>query len=129
MSGILIAKGSSGGSSGSRSSVSSKSSSASKPNTPPKGTSQSKPGSTIKTQDGKTIKSSEKKPSNGKFQSSSGVVGNNGYSPRFTNGYSAPAGSVVYYPQHSALDYLPWIYLFSQNSPANDAVTVVQPDG
>jgi cobalamin biosynthesis Mg chelatase CobN len=44
--------------------------------------------------------------------------------------YSAPAGSVVYYRQSSALDYLPWIYLFSQhNSPNNPQAIVVQPDG
>lgn len=44
--------------------------------------------------------------------------------------YSAPAGSVVYYQQSSMLDYLPWIYLFSQNnSPNNPQAVVVQPDG
>lgn len=43
--------------------------------------------------------------------------------------YSAPAGSVVYYPQYSPMDYLPWIYLFSQNSPQHQQAVVVQPDG
>lgn len=98
-----------------------------KPATPKTGKSTAKPGSTIKTADGKTIKSSTAKPSSSKYKRSTGVVGDNGYSPRFT-GYSPPAGSVVYYPQHSALDYLPWVYLFSMNSPSHDQATVVQPD-
>lgn len=143
-----IAKGSSGGgrsSGGSRSSSSSSKSSAPKsststpktstpkPTTPKTstkpGTSKSTPGSKIKTASGAEAQSSAKKPSNSKFTRSTGIVGDNGYTPRFTNGYSAPAGSVVYYPQHSALDYLPWIYLFnSNNSPRNDHATVVQPD-
>lgn len=91
-----------------------------------------KPGSTIKTSDGKTVKSSTIRPSNAKYTRASGIVGDHGYSPRFTNGYSAPAGSVIYYQDHSALDYLPWVYLFSQNSspaPSQQTVTVVQPDG
>lgn len=83
----------------------------------------------MKTSDGKTVTSSTAKPANAKYSQSSGVVGDNGYQPKFTSGYSAPAGSVIYYPQHSFLDYLPWIYLFSHDSPRNDAVTVVQPDG
>lgn len=81
------------------------------------------------TADGKTVKTSDKKPTNSKYKNESGVTGVDGYNPRFTNGYVAPAGSVVYYPQHSFIDYLPWIYLFSQNSPQNDSTTVVQPDG
>jgi cobalamin biosynthesis Mg chelatase CobN len=100
-----------------------------KPAAPKTGTSKAKPGSTIKTASGQTIKSSTKKPANAKYASSKGIVGDNGYTPRFTNGYSAPAGSVVYYPQHSALDYLPWIYLFSSQSPTHDQAVVVQPDG
>lgn len=138
------AKGSRGGGGGSRSSSSSrsstsksstpKSSTPSKP-TAPKSTSRStsssktKPGSTVKTSDGKEVKTSTKAPSNSKYKSQAGITGVEGYNPRFGNGYSAPAGSVVYYPQHSFIDYLPWIYLFSQNSPSNDSATVVQPDG
>lgn len=115
-------------SSGSKSSTSK--SSTSKTSTAKTGKSTSKPGSKVKTADGKEIQSSAKKPTNSKYQRSTGIVGDNGYQPRFNNGYTAPAGSVVYYPQHSALDYLPWIYLFSQNnSPRNDQAVVVQPDG
>jgi hypothetical protein len=75
-------------------------------------------------------KASTKKPTNKKYTNSKGTVGQNGYSPRFRGGYVAPANSVVYYPSHSALDYLPWIYLFSQqHSPQHDSATVVQPNG
>lgn len=120
-----------GGSRGSSSkgSAGAKSSPAPTPAAPKSGTSKAAPGSKVKTSDGKEVQSSTKKPTNSKYTESKGVVGDNGYSPRFNNGYSAPAGSVVYYPQHSALDYLPWIYLFSQNSPAKDQATIVQPDG
>lgn len=96
---------------------------------PPVGKSTAKAGDKIKTSDGKEIQTSAKKPTNSKYTQNQGVVGDNGYKPRFTNGYSAPSGSVVYYPQHSFVDYLPWIYLFSHNSPQNDHATVVQPDG
>lgn len=94
------------------------------------GTSTKKAGDTIKV-GGKTIKTSTKKPTNSIYKNQAGVVGDNGYTPRFTNGYSAPAGSVVYYPQHSFVDYLPWVYLFSLggDSPQDDKVTTVQPDG
>ena len=120
-----------------KSSTPSKPSTQSKPSTPakPKSNSKStssknvKPGSTVKTSDGKDVKTSTKAPSNSKYKSQAGVTGVDGYSPRFNNGYTAPAGSVVYYPQRSFIDYLPWIYLFSANSPANDSATVVQPDG
>lgn len=121
-----------GGSSSSAKSSSSSKSSSSTPSNPPAGKSTSKPGSTIKTADGKTIKSSADKPKNAGFSREKGIVGDNGYQPRFSNGYSAPAGSTVYYRDTSALDYLPWIYLFSHNNPATPAgaqATVVQPDG
>lgn len=64
-----------------------------------------------------------------KNYSNTGYRVGEGYQPRFREGYSAPAGSVVYYPQHSALDYLPWIYLFSQSSPSHDQAAIVQPNG
>lgn len=86
------------------------------------------PGSKV-TAGGKEVQTSAKKPTNSKVTNQAGIAGVDGYSPRFNNGYTAPAGSVVYYPQHSALDYLPWIYLFSQNSPANDSATTVEPSG
>jgi len=84
------------------------------------------PGSKV-TAGGKEVQTSAKAPS--KPASQAGIAGVDGYTPRFTNGYTAPAGSVVYYPQHSALDYLPWVYLFSQNSPTNDSAMTVEPTG
>jgi cobalamin biosynthesis Mg chelatase CobN len=95
------------------------------------GTSKAKAGSTIKTKDGKTIKTSSKTPTNPKYKESVGVVGDNGYTPRYTNGYAPPAGTVVYRESNSALDYLPWVYLFSVmgDSPRNDQQVMVQPDG
>lgn len=125
------------GGGGARSSGTSKSSSSSKststPSKPKVGVSTAKPGSTIKTADGKTVKSSTATPAKpGYSKTSKGIVGDNGYTPRFTNGYSAPAGSTVYYRDTSALDYLPWIYLFSQDNPATpqgQTATIVQPDG
>lgn len=122
-----------GGSRGSSSKSSSGAKSTpSKPTAPAKpapGKSTAKPGAKVKTADGKEVTSSTKKPTNSKFTQSKGVVGDNGYSPRFNNGYTAPPGSVVYYPQHGFIDYLPWIYLFSQDSPAKDQAAIVQPDG
>lgn len=86
-----------------------------------------RPGTAIRTSSGRTVRSSTAHPRNIRNARETGIVGANGYTPRFNN-YSAPAGSVVYYQQHSALDYLPWIYLFSQSSPRDDKATVVQPD-
>jgi hypothetical protein len=143
---LAYAKGSSGGgrsSGGSRSSTSSRTSTSTsttkstsgtsttttnKSNTRTATSSTTKPGSKV-TAGGKTVQTSAKKPTNSKYTKQAGITGVDGYSPRFRNGYSAPAGSVVYYPQHSFIDYLPWIYLFSQSSPANDSATIVQPDG
>jgi len=98
---------------------------------PKPGVSTAKPGSTIKTSDGKTVKSSTKTPTKQGFSTSKGIVGDNGYTPKFTNGYSAPAGSVVYYRDTSFVDYLPWVYLFmnSNAAPQNQQATIVQPDG
>lgn len=113
----------------SKSSSSSKSSKSTAPKTSAKaGTSKAKPGSTVKTADGKTIKSSATKPTNTRYSQSKGIVGDNGYTPRFTNGYSAPAGSVVYYPDHSFTDYLLLWYIIGHNSPRNDQATIMQPD-
>lgn len=91
--------------------------------------SSTKPGTKITTSSGKSVQTSSKKPTSSKVNQQAGITGVDGYTPKFKNGYSAPEGSVVYYPQHSFTDYLPWIYLFSQNSPANDQATIVQPDG
>lgn len=122
----VIAK---GATSGGRSSASSRSSTSSSKSGSTKSAPKTKPGDAVKTKDGKTVKSSTAKPTNSKYKESAGVVGADGYSPRFQSGYSAPPGSVVYYPQHSMIDYLPWVYLLSQQSPATDQAMVVQPDG
>lgn len=103
--------------------------SANKSNSRSTTSSETKPGSKITTSDGKQVQTSAKKPTNAKVNQQAGITGVDGYTPRFKNGYTPPAGSTVYYPQHSFVDYLPWIYLFSQDSPANDHATVVQPDG
>ncbi|MDQ0825382.1 hypothetical protein QFZ60_001555 [Arthrobacter sp. B2I5] len=129
---IYLAKGGGGGhasggrasSSAGRSSSSRSSSGTSRSST----TSRTKAGGSFRSSSGKTIKTSSTKPSNGKYSNQAGIVGADGYTPKFRSGYTAPEGSVVYYPQHSGLDYLPWIYLFSQHSPAYDNATVVQPD-
>lgn len=65
----------------------------------------------------------------GKRYSNEGYTVGNGYQPRFTNGYVAPAGSTVYYPQHDLFDYMLIGYLFSNDSPRNDQSVIVQPDG
>ena len=103
--------------------------SANKSNSRSTTSSATKPGNKITTSDGKTVQTSTKKPTSTKVNQQAGITGVDGYTPKFKNGYSAPAGSVVYYPQHSFTDYLPWIYLFSNNSPANDQATIMQPDG
>lgn len=126
-----LAKGSS--SSSSRSSSGSKSSSSSKSSTskstpktatPSKPKASTKPSAGSRVTDGsrpKAVTGTNKKYGDGHRVSDT-------YQPRF-NGYTAPPGSVVYYPQHSPLDYLPWIFLFSQSSPSHDQAMVVQPDG
>ncbi len=126
-------KGFSGGgaraSSGSRSSSSSKSSSS---YTPAKGTSTKKAGDSVKTKSGKTVKSSTKTPTKKEFSNSKGVVGDNGYTPRFTNGYKAPEGSVVYYRDNNLTDYFFLAYILNNDNPArpeNQQAIIVQPDG
>lgn len=111
----------------------SKSSTPSKPATPKKGVSKATPGSKVKTADGKEVQSSAKQPTNKSFTQSRGVVGDNGFQPRYQNGYAPPAGSVVYQDRGpSALDYFFIAYLFNSNNsarPENQQEVVVQPDG
>lgn len=125
-----FARGSSGGGRASSSARSSSSKSSSKGSSA-KATQAQKPKTSTKpTTASKTTTASAPKTVTGikgKYGNTGHRVGD-GYQPRF-NGYTAPPGSVVYYPQHSALDYLPWILLFSQNSPSHDQAMVVQPDG
>jgi ribosomal protein L31 len=118
-----------GKSSSGSSSKSSSGSSSSKPAAPKAGTSTAKPGAKVKGADGKEVQSSTKTPAKSDYKSSTGVVGDNGYTPRYNNGYTPPAGSVVYNRERDFMDYLPWIYLFSQDSPRNDSQVIMQPDG
>lgn len=132
--GILVHnKGGGGGraSSSARSSSSSRSSSSTKSNTSISGKTTVKAGSSVKAASGKTVKTTAKTPTSSKYKGSTaqGVVGVDGYTPKFKNNYSAPEGSMIYYPNHSFSDYFFWYYLFNQNSPAHDNAVVMQPDG
>lgn len=101
------------------------------PSKPRLGTSTAKPGSKV-TVNGKTIQTSSKKPTKSNFSDTKGVVGDNGYQPKFVNGYSAPAGSVVYYRDNSFTDYFFLYYIFNSDNPArpeNQEAIIVQPDG
>ncbi|HEY5806152.1 MAG TPA: hypothetical protein VIS56_02070 [Candidatus Saccharimonadales bacterium] len=125
-----FAKGSSGGRGGGfRSSPKSSTSKSTPKTSTPKTPSKPKP-STKPTADAKTTTAQKPKAVTGtnKKYSDTGYKVGDTYQPRFA-GYSAPMGSVVYYPQHSFVDYLPWIYLFSQDSPSHDQAAIVQPDG
>lgn len=51
-----------------------------------------------------------------------------GYQPRF-QGYSAPAGSVVYYPQSSALDWLPLYFILTHDAHRDVVVEVPGENG
>ena len=69
----------------------------------------------------KAVAPVKKSPSGKTLSTKSKTVGSNGYTPKF-KGYRPPVGSTVYYNQHSFLDYLPWIFLFSMNSHASATV-------
>lgn len=125
----IFAKGGGGkGGGGARSSTKSSSSKPSATSSPPP-----KPAPTTKPTSNTVATTTAKKPSaqakKGKQYNEKGSVVGDTYQPRFTSGYVPPKDSVVYYPQHSFIDYLPWIYIFSQGSPQHDQVAVVQPDG
>lgn len=57
-----------------------------------------------------------------------GYVVDSNYQPRFSGGYTAPAGSVVVYRQSSIMDWLPF-YLIMNSNNAHRQATVTQPDG
>jgi cobalamin biosynthesis Mg chelatase CobN len=131
-----------GGSSGGHASSSSHSTSSSKPSSSGSSSSKSSSATSKPTTSSKPTNSTSKtttaaKPSpaatkasgTSRAYSKSGYVVGDGYTPRFYGGYNAPAGSVVYYPQHSWTDWLPWVYLFSHDSPSYDNAIVVQPNG
>lgn len=54
--------------------------------------------------------------STGKKMNSKGTVVDDNYKPTFRGGFTPPAGATVYYPQRDFMDYLPWIFLFTQDS-------------
>lgn len=130
----LYAKGSSRGgrssSSSSRSSSSSskssssgsKSSSSSSSSSTPSKSSFSKPSSSTK-----QVTNSSTKTVGGKSYAKKGYVVDKDYSPSFKGGYQAPPGSTVYYRDRGFMDYLPWVFLFTQGS--HREAVVVHPDG
>lgn len=69
---------------------------------------------------------SQPKTINGKRFSGTGNKVGDGYQPTFRGGYSAPAGSVVYYRESSMMDWLPF-YLILSSSNAHREATVVEP--
>ena len=137
---VADAKGSSGGgrSSGSRSSSSSRSvtsspskststSTAPKPAPTPKVS--SKPSSTTKTVDAPVKTTSTGKKTTGKAN-----VVDDTYKPKIKGGYTPPSGSTVQYVERSPsfIDYLPWLYIFSQSHRDNvnrQEAVVTEPDG
>ena len=52
----------------------------------------------------------------GKKMAAQGTVVGDNYQPKFSGGYVAPMGATVYQQQRSFIDYLPWIFLFTQSS-------------
>ena len=133
---IVEAKGSSGGrGGGSRSSVSRSTSSASKPST----TSAPKPAPAPKvsskpTAATKTVDAPVKTTSTGKKTTGKANVVDSNYQPKIKGGYVPPTGSTVQYVERSPsfIDYLPWLYIFSQGHRDNvnrQEAVVTEPDG
>ena len=65
--------------------------------------------------------------STGKKMKATGAKVDDNYKPTFRGGYTPPTGSTVYYNQRGFMDYLPWIFLFTQDS--HREVVVETPDG
>lgn len=72
-------------------------------------------------------KSTAPKPASVKGKSTGYVVDKN-YTPRFRGGYSAPAGSVVYYQDNSFLEYMMFWHILNSDNVHKEA-TVITPDG
>lgn len=101
--------------------------STSRTNTPSKPSAPS-PAKTITKTPPKTIQST--KPvvsSTGKKMNGTGKVVDENYQPKFRSGYVAPAGSVVYYPERSILDWLPFYMIMTHQQ--HQQVVVQSPDG
>lgn len=137
---VADAKGSIGGrsSGGSRSSYSSSRSSTpsttrtSTPSTPkpaPAPKVSSTPSSTTK-----TVVAPVKTTTTGKKTTGKANVVDDTYKPKIKGGYVPPVGSTVQYVERSAsfIDYLPWLYIFSQSHRDNvnkQEAVVTEPDG
>lgn len=82
----------------------------------------------------RTVASPVKTTSTGKQTTGKANIVDANYRPRFNGGYVPPVGSQVQYVQSSAsfIDYLPWLYIFSQNHRDNvnrQEAVVTEPDG
>ena len=139
---IVEAKGGSGGRGGGGRSASSSSSSSrsvspskpsvatpSAPKAPRAPKVSSKPSSSTK-----TVVAPVKTTSSGKKTTGKASVVDDSYKPKIKGGYVPPNGSTVQYVERSSsfIDYLPWIYIFSQShrdNVNNKEAVVTEPDG
>ncbi len=139
---MAMAKGGGGGgrssggsrsfSSGSRS-YSSPKPSAPKPSAPakpstPKPAAPVKPAGPSKTPTKSTPTVTKTAPVKPGYSAKGNVVGA-GYQPAFRGGYTAPAGSVVYYRQNSLLDWLPLYFILTNDSHRDAIVETPGKDG
>lgn len=136
---VAEAKGSSGGRSGggsrSYSSPSRSASSTPKTTTPsapkpaPAPKVSSKPSASTK-----TVDAPSKTTSTGKKTTGKAAVVDDNFKPKIKGGYTPPVGSKVQYVERSSsfIDYLPWLYIFSQShrdNVNNQEAVVTEPDG
>lgn len=82
----------------------------------------------------KTVVAPVKTTSTGKKTTGKASVVDDSYKPKIKGGYVPPKGSTVQYVERSSsfIDYLPWIYIFSQSSRDNvnnKEAVVTEPDG
>lgn len=70
------------------------------------------------------VTSTTTKTVNGKSYGKTGSVVGGTYQPKFRGGYSAPAGSTVYYRESSMMDWLPFYLILSSQNAHRDAVVV-----
>lgn len=138
---IAEAKGGrSGGSFRSSSSSRSYSSPSKSTTTKPSTTSSSKPApstpkvSSKPSSSTKTVDAPVKTTSTGKKTAGRASVVDETYKPKIKGGYTPPNGSTVQYVERSAsfIDYLPWLYIFSQSHRDNvntQEAVVTEPDG
>lgn len=82
----------------------------------------------------KQVDSPVKTTASGKKTTGKANVVGDGYKPRIRGGYNPPDGSTVQYVERSPsfIDYLPWVYIFSQSSRDNinkQEAVVTEPDG